>query len=85
MVSHETNISRFKKQQQQICIIIQKFIQVERKLSHLGRNLHTYTYIHIQNRFLMKREGQLSLVFYNLKDWYDFHNFPQTDVWSLSI
>ena len=46
---------------------IMDFIQEERKLSQLGRNLRTYTYTH-KTDVLMKREGQLSLVFYNLKD-----------------
>ena len=59
MVCHESNISRFKKQQQQICIIIQKFIQVERKLSHLSRNLCTYTYTHIQNRCSYEKRGSV--------------------------
>ena len=58
ILCHETNISRFKKQQQ-ICIIIQKFIQEERKLSHLGRNLHTYTYTHIQNRCSYEKRGSV--------------------------
>lgn len=29
------------------------------KLSHLGRNLHTYTYTHIQNRCSYKKRGSV--------------------------